>query len=955
MSGSRTSAMGRVVRAVKVIDRPTATDRELLCRFLRENDQGAFETLVKRHTSMVLGVCRRALPTVQDAEDACQATFLVLANRAKDGRWQESVANWLYTTARKVARNARVAAERRARRESGAAVHEAVEPVDRMTGRELLAALDAALSSLPPRYREPLVLCYLEGLTHQEAATRLGVPLGTLHTRIDRARKRLHEVLTKAGCTLGAGLLTLLVSSPAGASSPRLVKSILSTVSGSAPVAVGELAKGVAMNGVFKKTVIAIVTVIGIAAMGVGLGSAGSSAVGRPQPAAAAEPVNANPVTASQEKTEKPNEAPVSGRVLGVDGKPFAGAELLLVREGNKPKKLGISGPDGRFTFTAPRGEKWVNLIARAVGVGIDFVDLGRIALTAEVELRLVKDCPIRGRIVDTQGKAVVGAKVQVRHVGVYGDNNLIPFLDEWKTRSPHSGLPNGTKQVSDDELFLSTTTDKDGRFTVAGTGTERLVELRISGAGVAAEQLWVVNRPGFDPKPYNQATEDKLTMPFAFGPRWLLYGPEPAVVAEAEKPIRGVVKDKDTGKPRAGVKVTLSRYGEDLASIILSATTDSEGRYEIHSARKSKAYMVEVTSDTASGHMAAQGRADDVAGYEPITIDLAVKKGVIVTGRVIDKGTGKPIPGHVRTDALNANPYVKEYPEYESSAWMKSESTGPDGTFRTVAFPGAVILMGGPDTSRMPDGTLAWYRYKPVAADPKYPDFFAMNSGLGPAYFGVDGAIRPMQGIACKVLEIKAGTATVEQDLIVEPATELPVKIRDAEGKPVNGVWATGIGSYDWDRPVEVKGDTTSAYHLEGKPRLMVFYEPSRKLFGTLNLKGNEKEAVTVKLGTGGSVKGQLIGTDGKPMAGVAISLHHRVRPVDEVHEYVHRARPVETDVEGKFHIDDIVPGIKFELSFSRGNQQFELTTAANLTAEPGKAIDAGELKPKPKAQRGE
>ncbi|HEV3436660.1 MAG TPA: sigma factor, partial [Gemmata sp.] len=128
MSGSRTAAMGRVVRAAKVIDRPTATDRELLRRFSRENDQSAFETLVNRHTSMVLGVCRRALPTVQDAEDACQATFLVLANRAKDGRWQESIANWLYTTARKVAHNTRVAAERRAKRESGAAVHEAVEP-----------------------------------------------------------------------------------------------------------------------------------------------------------------------------------------------------------------------------------------------------------------------------------------------------------------------------------------------------------------------------------------------------------------------------------------------------------------------------------------------------------------------------------------------------------------------------------------------------------------------------------------------------------------------------------------------------------------------------------------------------------------------------------------------------------------------------------------------------------
>jgi RNA polymerase sigma factor (sigma-70 family) len=462
-----------VAHAAKAIDLHLESDRELLRRFSREKDQGAFESLVNRHTSMVLGVCRRALTSIQDAEDACQATFLVLAKRAKDGRWQESVANWLYTTARKVAHNARVATERRARRETVASVPEAIEPLDRMTGRELLAALDAALDNLPPLYREPLVLCYLEGLTHQEAATRLGVPLGTLHTRIDRARKRLHEVLTKAGCTLGAGLLALAVTSAARSSSPRLVKSILSTVSGSVPVAVGELAKGVALNGVFKKTALVVATVIGIAALAAGLGSAGSSALGRPETEpvsvaaenlpTAAEPVNAIPRVTVPENEENAKESPVSGRVLGVNGKSFCGAELLLVREGEKPKKLGASRPDGCFTITAPRGKRWVNLIARAEGFGFDLVDLGSIAPNAEVELRLVKDDPIRGRIVDTQGKPVAGATVRVQSVNVYGNNNLDQFLAAWKVHPPLSGLPSGPKSVSDDNLFpprLPTTMD---------------------------------------------------------------------------------------------------------------------------------------------------------------------------------------------------------------------------------------------------------------------------------------------------------------------------------------------------------------------------------------------------------------------------------------------------------------------------------------------------------------
>ena len=185
MPGRRSAILRKVVRSAAALDPPAVTDRELLRRFARDNDQPAFEVLVTRHTAMVLGVCRRALSNVQDAEDACQATFLVLANRAKSVRWQESIANWLYTTARKVAHNARLAAERRAKREVGAAVPETVELVDRMTGRELLVALDGALDGLPPRYREPIVLCYLEGLTRDEAAVCLSIPLATLHTRID--------------------------------------------------------------------------------------------------------------------------------------------------------------------------------------------------------------------------------------------------------------------------------------------------------------------------------------------------------------------------------------------------------------------------------------------------------------------------------------------------------------------------------------------------------------------------------------------------------------------------------------------------------------------------------------------------------------------------------------------------------------------------------------------------
>src|SRR5438874_8340911 len=113
MATRTAAALNRVVRKLAY----PACDRELLRQFADSNDQAAFAALVERHTPMVFGLCRRGLPTVQDAEDACQAVFVILARKAKAERWQPSIANWLYATARRVARNARVAADRRAKRE----------------------------------------------------------------------------------------------------------------------------------------------------------------------------------------------------------------------------------------------------------------------------------------------------------------------------------------------------------------------------------------------------------------------------------------------------------------------------------------------------------------------------------------------------------------------------------------------------------------------------------------------------------------------------------------------------------------------------------------------------------------------------------------------------------------------------------------------------------------------
>src|SRR4051794_4156018 len=159
--------------------------------------EAAFEAIVARHGPMILGVCRRALDDPRDVEDAFQATFLMLVREAGTVHVEDSLGRWLYGVARRVARRARLNAQRRRTRESAHEVGEPVVPPPDAERAELLAVLDDELGRLPEKYRAPLVLCYLEGLTHPEAARQLRWPIGTVKGRLAHARKLLRTRLTR--------------------------------------------------------------------------------------------------------------------------------------------------------------------------------------------------------------------------------------------------------------------------------------------------------------------------------------------------------------------------------------------------------------------------------------------------------------------------------------------------------------------------------------------------------------------------------------------------------------------------------------------------------------------------------------------------------------------------------------------------------------------------------------
>ena len=227
------------------------TDAQLLERYLSPEGPGsetAFAALVERHGPMVLGVCRRLLLDTHLAEDAFQATFLVLARRAKSVRNHDSLGGWLHRVARRIAMRLRLTTERKKARERAWTNPEtfAVEYADRVASDELRSVIDHEIDHLAESNRLPVVLCCLEGLSHEEASQRLRWPLGTVKSRLARGRKRLQERLLRRGfapsVAIGAGAGLLAAGEASAAVPPALLDA---TTKAAAAIAAGSSISGV--------------------------------------------------------------------------------------------------------------------------------------------------------------------------------------------------------------------------------------------------------------------------------------------------------------------------------------------------------------------------------------------------------------------------------------------------------------------------------------------------------------------------------------------------------------------------------------------------------------------------------------------------------------------------------------------------------------------------------------
>jgi RNA polymerase sigma factor (sigma-70 family) len=951
MSGGLSDAVLKQVEALYGGDSVLGlSDGQLLARFAgrrREGAEAAFAALVARHGPMVFGVCLQLLDDLHDAEDAFQATFLVLARKVGSIRKPERLAPWLHGVARRTALKARS-------RRGPLLPHEAreaamgAEPADMSAGPELrlirreeAEVLHEEIDRLPETYRAAVVICDLEGLTHELAAQRLGWPASTVSMRVKRARERLKPRLTRRGLALPAGLLAAAVAPdvaraavPAAwvdsAARAALRFSAERAVAAGTPAAA--LAEGVLRAMFLNKLKVVCMSGLAVAAVtafgvmiylrpGTAAGRAGEGTV-----VVSKVQTRQAPATATAPAEAQGEPIIVRGQVLDPQGRPVAGARLYLyqgLKTDDNPPVQAVPGADGRFQFPASprdlidarRPDPWrdVQLVAAAPGFGPNGVKLGKPSANGTWTIRLVKDdMPVEGRVLDPEGRPVEG--VSIRPVGISGtdEDDLSRFVND-PARFNHSLYFTKWYPRAMAGLPESVRTWADGRFRLSGIGRERIVQLGISGPTVASESVQVMTRPG-GPIRFHWAGYD-VTI---YGPRADFHTTPPGQVV-------GTVRDKETGKPIMGVRI---RGGPNRA------TTDRQGRFRLSGLAKGPSRGLSAVPAAGAPYFPTVKAVGDAPGPEPVTADFVLKPGIWVVGRVTDKTTGQPASARVDYLPREDNPNALDV---EGMGWRESVRTGDDGRFRVLALPGRGQVIATTQDDRY---LLARDREDQVEVVKDEPN--------------------PSNSVTCHVyvdLDLKRGESPAQVNLTLVRGRSVDGTVLAPDGRPLTGTMASGI------KP-EMRWETIAGHEFSVKalstrrgPRTILFWHEGLKLAGALELRGDEPGPVTARLEPWGTVSGRLVDASGKPCpegAGAWLDLESRLPDVSRYGTstggVAHITQPGR---DGRFRIEGLVPGRKYVFSAQGPEGRGPSWNPEGLSVGSGEDRDLGDVRPSPSSSR--
>lgn len=674
---------------------------QLLHRFVAQRDPVAFEALLVLHGPMVLGVCRRHLRDPHDVDDAFQATFLVLVRRVNALRGLDQLGPWLHGVAFRVASRARVTAARRRERErdSPAARVESVDPAAGLEGEELRRALDAEIDRLPEKYRRPVVLCYLEGRSHAEAARRLRASEGSVRGRLDRARERLRSRLARRGLAPAAGLPAAWLSTEtATAAVPAsLLAATASSLAGL--VAAGAITTSMArvvslaertlhMMTLSKMKAAAAALLATVAVTLVAWVSAATLTQDEDQPPAA----TAEKKTESQRRTvnavraESP-QAKAKGRTLEIrvvdrqTGRPIPGVNLRI---GIDRKRIDATTDEtGRYVITdLPITLNGLVVWAKKPGLVPTVVNWREEALEGRIPSRFTlpmePGTTIGGGVRDEEGRPIAGATVYLRADCGRGEGAVVTDLFEYPAHTDAQGrwrcdlIPAGSDCVSTRLVHPDFVSDR----SYGDTPVPPIARLRdqtavmvmkrgatlfgtihnASGKPIAGARVKLGTDRWGSPQPPSTTTDVEGRYQFHVQPGSQVvtvqagdYAPDlkpvPAIQGrtqvdfqlEPARSLHGLVLDPQ-GRPIAGARVVADTWRGYRTLEDSRATTDADGRFRWDGAPADEV-LVDVVHRAYMPVRRKPLRASDAE------IVLTLSPSLRVHGTVVDADTDQPIP----------------------------------------------------------------------------------------------------------------------------------------------------------------------------------------------------------------------------------------------------------------------------------------------------------------------
>ena len=831
------------------------SDSQLLEQFTAHGDERAFDALVARHGPLVWSVCRTILRDPHDVEDAFQATFLVLVRKAHSLWIGDSLCRWLYRVSYRAAQQAR--AERDRHRAGKRAVIErvAVAGEAEISRDELLRVLSHEINHLPEKYRLPIILCGLEGLTRKQAAGQLGWPPGTVATRLARGQDLLRQRMKRRLGDGGDSGLCAWLGGPVQASVPAACRE--ATVRAAVTLGTrGWLAAGLVSSasrlahGVgramfwtsFRSFMLlglslALVTWITSGWLHSGNGPA-FSPTGRGRFAGLPE----NPLNGSGHQQPKPGISDVggdrltyAGRVLGPDGKPLSGATVHLELPDSKGfvfHKLQIVGIDGRFRATVSRREltksqtddpfKHAMVVATAPGYGPVWESTPAPANTDsqrpdDLTLRLARDdVPVDGRIVTAINQPVAGAKI--RAFTLTYSQNAAGLHIPWDSKDAARSF--GPMRL--ENLVNEATTDAEGRFHMTGLGRDRLVSLWMNGPHVAQQEIQVQTR---------RVPTKQIEFPVDGRPAMRpIYGASFVHIAEPARSIQGVVRARDTGKPIAG-------------ALVNTLTTDAQGRFRFYNLARKFTNRLDVYVPAGLPYFRRRLTVESQGpGLGPVAAEIELSRGALIRGRLTDKASGKPVRGRVFYAPFKGNLNAARILGYVENGSVSDEA----GRFSVVGVPGRGVVIVTAGTGE----DLFYPRLRSTS-----PEHRRQGLALPDDESLLDTIPRPTSLIGSnvyKVIDVPEGRDDFQVDfgLALRPGRTINVRVVDPLGKSLQGVAAFGLREPRLDSG-GIRGDGLFDVHdLDAAwPRRVFFHQPERDIACFVDLTGNEAGDVTARL----------------------------------------------------------------------------------------------------------